>query len=120
MQYGGRPFTPWAHYEGGTDMTYCLGTENSAAAWAQGLEYSRRIGKVLGAPATVIVPAGKQKVIRYGCLFAPYEGSTLDEGVVSVKAETGAMAAEGKGGAQRFAADPSFTILKGLEKQGNA
>ena len=117
MQYGGRPFTPWAHYEGGTDMTYCLGTENSAAAWAQGLEYSRRIGKVLGAPATVTIPAGKQKVIRYGCLFAPYEGSGLDEGIISLEAEAGALVGGGRGGGLRFSADPSFTILKGLEKR---
>jgi hypothetical protein len=117
MQYGGRPFKPWAPYDGGTDLTYCLGTENAAAAWAQGLEYSRKIGKVLGTPTTVIVPAGKQKVMRYGCLFAPYEGPVLDEGVVSLEAEANNLVSAGNGGICRFAADPSFTILKGLEKR---
>jgi hypothetical protein len=117
MQYGGRNFTPWAPYEGGTDLVYCLGTENAAAAYAQGLEYSRRIGKVLGAPTTVTIPAGGQKTIRYGCLFAHYDGSALDEGVLSLNAEAGFLVSEGKGGSQRFAADPSFAVLKALEKK---
>ena len=117
MQYGGRPFTPWAPYEGGTDLSYCLGTENAAAAYAQGLEYSRRIGKVLGAPATLIIPGGKQKLIRYGCLFSPYDGPALDEGVFSLDAEAGALIGGGKGGSRRFAADPFFTVLKSLERR---
>lgn len=116
MQYGGRPFTPWAAYEGGTDLTYCLGTENSVSAYAQGLEYARRTGKVMDAPATFIVPAGKQKIIRYGCLFAPYEGASLDEGVISLEAEERALAGCGKSGVHRFAADPFFKVLKKLEK----
>ena len=116
MQYGGRPFTPWAPYEGGTDQTYCLGTENSAAAYAQGLQYSRLIGKVLGVPATISIPGRNQKVIRYGCLFAPYEGSALDEGVISLKAENNALTAGGKGSSWRFAADPFFRVLKFLER----
>jgi hypothetical protein len=120
MQYGGRPFTPWAPYEGGTDLTYCLGTENSAAAYAQGLEYSRRVGEVLGAPATITIPAGGRKTIRYGCLFAPYEGSVLDEGVLSLSAEEGSLVSEGKGCSWRFAADPSFAALKTLEKKPGA
>ena len=117
MQYGGRPFTPWAPYEGGTDLTYCLGTENAAAAYAQGLEYSRRIGKVLGAPATVTIPGGSEKVIRYGCLFAHYEDSTLDTGVLSLDAEAGALVSGGGKSYWRFNADPFFLVLKTLEKQ---
>jgi len=117
MQYGGRLFTPWAPYEGGTDLTYCLGTENSISAYAMGLEYARQNGKLLGAPTTVIIPGGKQKVIRYGSLFAPYEGSVLDNGIISVKADSGIVADGGSAGHFRFMADPSFTVLKGLEKR---
>jgi len=117
MQYGGRPFTPWASYEGGTDLTYCLGTENSISAYAMGLEYARQIRTLLGAPTTVIIPAGKQKVIRYGTLFAPYEGSALDNGISSVEADSGIVADCGSAGHLRFAADPSFVVLKELEKR---
>ena len=116
MQYGGRLFTPWAAYEGGTDLTYCLGTENAAAAYAQGLEYARHIGKVMGAPATVTIPAGKQKTLRYGCLFSTYEGTALDEGLLSLNAETDSLVGSAKGGSQHLSADPSFKVLKGLEK----
>ena len=119
MQYGGRSFTPWAPYEGGTDLTYCLGTENSAAAYAQGLEYSRQIGKVLGAPATVTIPGGARKTIRYGCLFTLFDSALLNEGILSLEAEANALACTGKGGSLRFTADPSFRVLKELEKRIN-
>jgi hypothetical protein len=117
MQYGGRMFTPWALYEGNTDMTYCLGAEPATGAYAQGLEYSRQAGKVLGVPTTVVIPAGKQKIVRCGTLFALYEGTSLDEGVTTLDAETGNLVSSGKKGTLRFSADPSFAVLKGLEQR---
>ena len=120
MQYGGRPFTPWAAYEGGTDLTYCLGTENSAAAYAQGLDYSRQVKKVLDAPATVCIKGGEEKFLRYGTLFGSYRQNILDEGVCTLEGESGALACQGKDGYWRFAADPLFGILKKLEKNAGA
>jgi hypothetical protein len=115
MQYGGRPFTPWAPYDGAADQTYCLGTENSAAAYAYGLEYSRMTKEVLGAPTTVLIPAGGEKTLRYGSLFAPYDGSVLDNGVESAAAEENRIIASGGSGKrQSFAADPGFAIIKAL------
>jgi hypothetical protein len=118
MQYGGRNFPPWAPCEGGTDLTYCVGTENAAAAYACGLDYSRKAGQVLGAPATVTVPAGGKKTLRYGTLFAWYGDKTLDGGVDRAEAEEGAIVCEGKGEGRktRFPADPSFSVLKRLER----
>jgi len=117
LQFGGRRFTPWAAYEGGTDLTYCLGVENSAAAHAEGLEYSRQVKKNLDAPTTIIIPAGEEKILRYGTLFAPYGENSLDEGVISLEGEENALVCLGKGGNWRFAADPGFGILKALEKK---
>jgi hypothetical protein len=117
MQYGGRHFTPWAPYEGATDSTYCLGTENSIGAFAQGLKYARQAKKLLDTPTTVCIPAGKEKILRHGTLFAPYKESALDEGVVSLAGESKALVCQGKGGNFRFAADPGFGILKALEKK---
>jgi hypothetical protein len=114
MQYGGRPITPWAPYEGGTDMTYCLGTENSAAAYAYGLEYSRRVKQVLGAPATVTIPARGRKTLRYGVLFTAYENDALDGGVASVTGEDAALVCSGAKGSCRFKADPAFGVLNGV------
>ena len=117
MQYGGRNFTPWAPYEGGTDLCYCLGIENSAGAYAQGLEYSLRVKKVLGSPTTVTIPPGEEKTLRYGTLFAPYGQGTLDGGIDSLLRESNALVCQGKGGRWNFAADTSFSVLKALEKQ---
>ncbi|MCL2834297.1 MAG: hypothetical protein FWD78_14085 [Treponema sp.] len=117
MQYGGRSFTPWAAYDGGADLTYCLGCENALSAWAQGLEFSRGIKKLMGAPTTVIIPAGKSKTVRYGCLFAPYEGPSLNNGVLTIDAENNTLVGGGSGGCWRFNADPFFTVLKTLEKK---
>jgi hypothetical protein len=116
MQYGGRPFTPWAAYEGGTDLAYCLGTENSLAAYAYGLDYSRKTGTLLGSPVTVTIPAGGTKYLRYGTLFAPCEDSALDGGVKTVEAGGGVLVLTGQGGRPRtFSADAEFTLLKKLE-----
>ncbi|MDR0589675.1 MAG: hypothetical protein LBG25_03930 [Spirochaetaceae bacterium] len=115
MQYGGRPFTPWAVHEGGTDLSYCLGTENSVAAYAYGLGYSRQVKTVLGAPATVTIPAKGAKTLRYGSLFAPYDETGLDQGITGIEGESSELVCIGKGKSQRFKADPAFTLLKSLQ-----
>ncbi|MDR2402673.1 MAG: hypothetical protein LBD78_01440 [Spirochaetaceae bacterium] len=115
MQYGGRRFTPWAPYDGAADLTYCLGTENAIAAYACGLKYSRMAGTVLGAPTTVSIPAGGEKTIRYGSLFAPYEGSVPDEGIRSIIPEERRLVITGISGESRaFSADSAFTVLKAI------
>jgi hypothetical protein len=114
MQYGGRAFTPWAAYEGGTDLTYCLGTENAVSACAYGLEYSRKAGTLLGNPATVTIPAGGTKNLRYGTLFAPYTDPALDSGVNAVNSGNGSIIAGARNGHQAFTADWEFTLLKKL------
>ncbi len=115
MQYGGRPFTPWAAYEGGTDTTYCLGTENAAGAYANGLAYALEHPSILGAPTTVTIPAGESRILRYGTLFAPYGEGTLDSGVSALEGEKNALVCRGKSGASRFAAEADFRTLKSLE-----
>jgi hypothetical protein len=114
MQYGGRPFTPWAPYEGGPDVTYCLGLENSVSAYAYGLDFARTLRSLLGNPTTVKIPAMGQKTLRSGILFAPYDGTALDEGITAVEGEESALTCSGKE-TVRFAADPAFRVLRELE-----
>jgi hypothetical protein len=123
MQYGGRPFTPWAPYDGCDDLTYCLGTENAASAYAYGLDFSRKTKELLGAPTTVTIPAGGVKVLRYGTLFDEYQGAALSGGVDSV--EGGGSSRDSRGsqlvaksgsGHIQFNADTEFKALKALEK----
>jgi hypothetical protein len=115
MQYGGRNFSPWAAYEGGTDLSYCLGMENSIAALASGLDYALEVKQVLDTPVTFTVPAGGAKTLRYGVLFA--SSGDFAEGIVSTEAGEKALICRGKTGAYRsFPADPSFALLKALEK----
>jgi hypothetical protein len=121
MQYGGRPYTPHAAYEGGPDLTYCLGLEASVSAWAYGLEFSREQNSLLGSPTTVKIPAMRQKTMRQGTLLAPYNDALLDEGIGSIEPGETRITAAGKAPGARmqgetFAADPSFRILKTLEK----
>jgi hypothetical protein len=116
MQYGGRPFSPWAPYEGATDYSYCLGAENAVAAFAYGLDYSRKQGSLLGAPVTETIPGGTTKTLRYGTLLASYEGSSLDGGVQSLEAgENGLILKGGSGKSRLLSADPGFKVLKTLE-----
>lgn len=113
MQYGGRPFTPWAPYDGGPDMTRCLGLENAVSAFAYGLEYSRKQKTLMGNPATFTIPAEGQKTMRSGTLMAPWEAG-LEDGIQSLEAEEKRLVAKGKTDVF-FAADPGFTALKSLE-----
>jgi hypothetical protein len=114
MQYGGRPFTPWAPYEGGPDLSYCLGLENSVSAYAYGLEFARTLRSLLGNPTTIKIPAMGQKTLRSGILFAPYDGAALDEGIGTVRGEESVLACSGRE-TVRFAADPGFRVLRELE-----
>ncbi|MDR2767914.1 MAG: hypothetical protein LBB82_06265 [Treponema sp.] len=114
MQYGGRPFTPWAPYEGGPDQSYCLGVESAVSAYAYGLEYSRELHELLGNPTTVTIPAAGYKTLRSGVLFAPYDGGVLDEGTADVQGENEKLVCAGKGKVI-FDADPRFEALRGLE-----
>ena len=114
MQYGGRNFTPWALYDGGTDQNFCLGIENSTAGFPTGLSTARRTKELLGSPTTVTIPAKGSKTLRYGSLFAPYENNILDEGITAVEAEADALSCI-KSGAWRFPADPAFKTLKRTE-----
>jgi hypothetical protein len=114
MQYGGRPYTPWAPYEGGTDQTYCLGAENSLGAYAYGLDYARNAKTIMGAPATVTIPAHDSKTLRYGVLFSSYDGA-LDQGIRTVEADTRRLICTSPQGSWSFDADPAFSGLKKLE-----
>ena len=117
MQYGGRPFTPWAAYEGGTDRTFCLGTENATGAYANGLSFAKRQKELLGSPTTFTIPAKAKRTLRYGTLFAPYKGGTLDGGILAVEPEKGKMALSGAGKTVKVPADADFSALKSLEKR---
>ncbi|MDR0553983.1 MAG: hypothetical protein LBG76_04195 [Treponema sp.] len=117
MQYGGRPFSPWAPYEGGTDLTYCLGMENATSAFANGLEYSQKLGTLLGNPTTVTIQGQEEKTLRYATLFARYEEGVLDEGVHTLETSESGIIAEGaKGAFCRFKADGAFSLLKKLQQ----
>ncbi|MDR3337092.1 MAG: hypothetical protein LBT16_07805 [Treponema sp.] len=113
MEYGGRHYTPYAARRGGTDLTYCIGTENVLGSFVDGIEESRRAGKLLGAPTTVTIPAHGRKTLRYGTLFASYDNSILNMGIKSIQAEESDIVVLGSGNSYvSFKADPGFVILK--------
>jgi hypothetical protein len=115
MQYGGRSYTPWSLYDGGTDQSFCLGLVDSVSALAGGLEYARQTGELLENPTTVTIPAHEERTLRCGSLFAPYENNILDDGITAVEAEDNALVCI-KSGTWNFPADPAFSLLKKLEK----
>jgi hypothetical protein len=116
MQYGGRPFTPWALYDGGTDGEFCLGLENAVSAYAYGLDHSRTLKTLMDSPCTATIPPRSTRVLRYGTLFSAYENSVLDEGITTVDADADHLTCIAKG-AWKFKCDASFSLLKALEKR---
>lgn len=120
MQYGGRPFTPWAAYPGGADRSFCLGTENAVGIYANGLAAAKKAREFMGSPTTVLVPARSRRTLRYGTLFAPYGEGALDGGVAEITPERGKLVLVGrssKGATARFPVDSDFSVLRGLEKR---
>ncbi|MDR0409952.1 MAG: hypothetical protein LBH18_06100 [Spirochaetaceae bacterium] len=116
MQYGGRPFTPWAPWNGAPDQTYCLGVQNATAAYTYGLDYSRRQKRMLGSPTTVTIPAGGEKTLYYGCLFAVYENNILDSGIVGIDAEESRLVCKSATESWKFDADASFSVIRGIHR----
>jgi hypothetical protein len=115
MQYGGRPFAPWALYDGGTDQTFCLGVENSIGHFANGLGKAIAEPEVLGAPTTVLLPPGEMKVQRYGTAFAGFENAKMAAGVQSVEQVVEGIVLK-RGKAWAFIdSDSTFHFLKQLE-----
>jgi hypothetical protein len=119
LQYGGRNWTPFAPYEGGTDLSYCVGAAGATSAWNYGLEFSREIQKLLGSPVTVTIPARGEKTLYYGTLFASYEDSILDTGVLGVEIDERHIICKSAASSWHYFADPTFSIVRSLQ-QGTA
>ncbi|NLA91823.1 MAG: hypothetical protein GX842_00020 [Spirochaetales bacterium] len=117
MQYGGRPFTPWALYEGGADHTFCLGVENSISYYANGLKEAIENETLLGAPTTVLLPPNEMRVQRYATAFTSFENSKLGNGIQSLEqSEEGLVLKQGKASAL-INCDSTFALLKAIEKR---
>jgi len=117
MQYGGRPFNPWAMYEGGTDQTFCLGVENSIGHFANGLSEAAAQKEVLGSPCTYVIPPHSSRVQRYGTAFTSYEQAKMGSGVQSVEQVVeGIVLKRGKAWAF-IESDSTFHFLKVMEKK---
>lgn len=117
MQYGGRKFTPWALYEGGTDHTFCLGVENSIGYYASGLAESVKQGNLLGSPTTVTIKPHSRRVQRYATAFTDYEQVKMGSGIQSVEQVVeGIVLKRGKYWAF-IESDSTFHFLKELEKK---
>lgn len=115
MQYGGRNYTPWALYDGGTDNTFCLGMENSLSHFADGLGASMAHQQLMGSPTIEMISPAEPKVLRYGTAFFPYEQAKMGLGVDEVEQVVEGLVLK-KGKAYAFIeADSTFHFLKVLE-----
>ncbi|MAG13446.1 MAG: hypothetical protein CMN78_02500 [Spirochaetales bacterium] len=112
MQYGGRSFPPWAFYDGGTDLTFCLGTENATGAYANGLQYALDNPEILGKPTLFELAPGEEKTLSYGTALFAYQNMTLSRGVNSVELGAEELIIEGYGGeSHQMPANGDFKAL---------
>jgi hypothetical protein len=117
MHYGGRPFTPWAMYDGGTDQALVLGLHNSTGFFNNGLAHSLKNPTILDAPTTFVVPVGQQRTLRYASAFANYENVKMGSGVNSVEQVVeGVVLKRGKAWTL-IECDSTFHFLKEIEKK---
>src|SRR2546425_5815983 len=114
LQYGGRPFTPWALHEGGADRSFCLGTENAVGAFANGLDYARAVPNILDTPTTVEIPADGQRTLCYGTALVGLDEALVREGVTAIEAEQGALVLKGARASQRVPVSADFGAVRAL------
>ena len=114
LQYGGRPFTPWAMAEGTPDRSFCLGTENSVGAFANGLAYSRAHPELLGRPTTIEVAAGGWRRLLYGTAVVELKKDLIREGVRSMEAERGAVVMKGSHTHERHGLEGDFDRIRSV------
>jgi hypothetical protein len=116
MQYGGRPFTPWAESEGGRDRTFCLGTENAVGAFANGLAASLALPELLGRPTTVEIPPRGERTLHYGAALVELGKDLREEtGAIGVDADgDGTLVLKGRRSSLRAAARVDFAAARRL------
>ncbi len=114
MQYGGRNFTPWALHDGGSDLSFCLGTENATGAYANGLTFSRANPELLGRPTMVEVPAGGERRLLYGVAIVELDKGFAGEAIESIEAEDACLVIKGKVRYQKAELDARFRRVKRL------
>jgi hypothetical protein len=113
MNYGGRPFTPWASVDGFTDQTFCLGAENTTGLFANGLREAIEQPELLGNPTVLHLQPSEKKTLYYGTLFQSYEQNILDEGVKTIEPAGDKMIITGYSGKYlSVPCDCSFSSLK--------
>lgn len=116
LQYGGRPFTPWAMYEGGTDQTFCLGMENSTGAWANGLADSIARKELLGRPTTITIKAGEKKTLPYATGLFDLPVSIVDEPVLRLESRDAELMLMFERSAVGVKADGEFNRLRKIAR----
>ncbi len=119
MQYGGRNYTPWAARDGGTDLAFCLGTENATAAYANGLENSINNPELMGNPTTVKVKKGEEKVLYYATAAFTHDEEELNGGIGGIEQDGKFLLVSAKSGNGNFSinADPAFESVKKIIDQ---
>jgi len=112
MNYGGRPFAPWAAVDGMTDQTFCLGAENVTGYYANGLNQAIENPQLLGNPTVLHMEPGEEKSLYYGTLVQEYDGDIFDGGIQSVQpAEDSLILKSYSGQVQKIPCDFSFSKL---------
>jgi hypothetical protein len=114
LQYGGRPFPPWALEEGGADRTFCLGTENGTSSFGNGLGYARANPKLLGRDTLVEIPAKGARTLAYGTALVSLDDALAREGVEGMEAEPGNLVLKGPRAVQKVKMGADFTAARAL------
>jgi hypothetical protein len=114
MQYGGRPFTPWALAEGAPDRVFCLGTENGVSSFNLGLPHARQHPTLLGRPTVFEVPARGARTFLSGAALVELDDGLAREGVRAIEAGPGAMVLHGSKASQRAPVGADFTAVRAV------
>ena len=109
---GADPSRPGPGARAAPTGTYCLGTENAVAAFANGLDYARRCPELLGSPTLVEIPAKGERRLHYASAIVTMGSDLIDNGIDRVEAEGGSLLIGGGKASQSLPISADFELSR--------
>ncbi len=117
MQYGGRPFTPYALYDGGTDYSFSVGLQDATGYYNLGLKESLGNPTLFGKETTITIKPQQTRTLRYGTAFTSYENPKMDGGIQEVEQVVEGLVLKRGKAWTLIESDSIFHFLKEFEKK---
>lgn len=116
MDYGGRQFTPWALYDGGTSQVFNLGCGSGTCYFGEGLARSLTQTALMDRPTTVSLAPDETKTAWYASALVPYENPRIGGNFFAVEQVVEGIVAKRTKSWAFIPSDSTFHCLRTITK----